>query len=182
MGGKGTKFWRKRWCAVLLSLKPVVYVFLTHFLKIFYFQWQFLENSAPAYGWYSRVGYIGTHIYVDYCIVVPFDAVQVFVEHAWASYCFIIERNVNIRSFIRWHFFASNVFFWADIIWAPMSQTHSGCLDSNFFPLLTRPQGFQGCQKITIELKLHRLQKTVEIEKKMPQMPVFWRFFEFSSN
>ena len=60
-----------------------------------------------------------------------------------------------------------------------------------FFPLLIRPQGSQGCQKITffflqmkvfsfcakIALKLYKLQKTVKIEEKSSKKPCFHRHF-----
>ena len=64
-----------------------------------------------------------------------------------------------------------------------------------FFPLLTRPQGSQGCQKITfyflkmklfsfcakIALKRHKLQKPSKLKKKCQKKPVFLDFFEYSS-
>ena len=65
----------------------------------------------------------------------------------------------------------------------------------NFFPLLTRPQGSQGCQKITffflqmklfsfcakIALKRHKLQKPSKLKKKCQKNPVFLDFLEYSS-
>ena len=63
------------------------------------------------------------------------------------------------------------------------------------FPLLTRPQGSQGCQKITfyfskmklfsfcakIALKRHKLQKPSKLKKKCQKNPVFLDFFKYSS-
>ena len=65
-----------------------------------------------------------------------------------------------------------------------------------FFPLLIRPQGSQGCQKITffflqmkvfsfcakIALKLYKLQKTVKIEEKSSKKPCFHRHFRIFFN
>jgi hypothetical protein len=65
----------------------------------------------------------------------------------------------------------------------------------NFFPLLTRPQGSQGCQKITffflqlklfsfcakIALKRHKLQKPSKLKKKCQKKPVFLDFITYSS-
>ena len=64
-----------------------------------------------------------------------------------------------------------------------------------FFPLLTRPQGSQGCQKITfifLQMKLfsfcakiapkrHKLQKPSKLKENMSKNPVFLDFFKFSS-
>ena len=77
---------------------------------------------------------------------------------------------------------------------------HSGCLDSKkIFPLLTCPQGSQGCQKITfyflkmkmfsfwakIALKIHKLQKPSKLKKKCQKNPCFlkyfWIFFNFGA-
>ena len=63
-------------------------------------------------------------------------------------------------------------------------------------PLLTRPQGSQGCQKITfffLQMKLlsfcakiaskrHKLQKPSKLKKKCQKNPVFLDIFEYSSN
>ena len=60
-----------------------------------------------------------------------------------------------------------------------------------FFPLLTRPQGSQGCQKIRfffLQMKMfsfcakiaprrHKLQKTIKIEEKMSINPCFLGLF-----
>ena len=60
-----------------------------------------------------------------------------------------------------------------------------------FFPLLTRPQGSQGCQKIRfffLQMKMfsfcakiaprrHKLQKTIKIEEKMSNKPCFLGLF-----
>ena len=68
--------------------------------------------------------------------------------------------------------------------------------ENSFSPLLTRPQGPQGCQMkrnhslnmplevwcAKIDPKLNKLEKTIKIEKNSSKMSVFWRFFEFSSN
>ena len=65
----------------------------------------------------------------------------------------------------------------------------------NFFPLLIRPQGSQGCQKITfyfLQMKLfsfcakiapkrHKLQKPSKLKKKCQKNPVFLDFFKYSS-
>merc|ERR1712051_820895 len=65
-----------------------------------------------------------------------------------------------------------------------------------FFPLLTRPQGSQGCQKITfffLQMKLfsfcakiaskrHKLQKPSKLKKKCQKKPVFLDIFEYSAN
>ena len=63
------------------------------------------------------------------------------------------------------------------------------------FPLLIRPQGSQGCQKITffflqmkmfsfcakIAPKRHKLQKPSKLKKKCQKNPVFLDFFKYSS-
>ena len=75
-------------------------------------------------------------------------------------------------------------------------KNHSGCLDSKkFFPLLTRPQGSMGCQKITffsqmkvfsfcakIASKRHKLQKTIKIEETMSKKPCLHRLFQIFYN
>ena len=64
-----------------------------------------------------------------------------------------------------------------------------------FTPLLTRPQGSQGCQKIRIYFlqikvlsscakiaqKRHKLQKSSKLKKKCQKNPVFLDIFEYSS-
>ena len=64
-----------------------------------------------------------------------------------------------------------------------------------FFPLLTRPQGSQGCQKIRfffLQMKMfsfcakiaprrHKLQKASKLKKKCQINPVFLDSFEYSS-
>ena len=76
------------------------------------------------------------------------------------------------------------------------TPSHSGCLvQKKIFPLLTRPQGSQVCQKITfffqqmklfsfcakIAPKRHKLKKTIKIKEKMSKNPVFLDIFECSS-
>ena len=65
-----------------------------------------------------------------------------------------------------------------------------------FFPLLTRPQGSQGCQKITfffLQMKLfsfcakiapkrHKLQKPSKLKKKCQKNPCFLRLFQIFFN
>ena len=65
-----------------------------------------------------------------------------------------------------------------------------------FFPLLIRPQGSQGCQKITfffsqmkvfsfcakIDPNRHKLKKTIKIEEKMSKNPCFLRYFQIFFN
>merc|ERR1711894_186429 len=65
-----------------------------------------------------------------------------------------------------------------------------------FFPLLIRPQGSQGCQKITfffsqmkvfsfcakIAPKRHKLKKPIKIEEKMSKKPCFLRYFHIFFN
>jgi hypothetical protein len=65
-----------------------------------------------------------------------------------------------------------------------------------FLPLLIRPQGSQGCQKITfffsqikvssfcakIAPKRHKLKKTIKIEEKMSKKPCFLRYFRIFFN
>ena len=78
----------------------------------------------------------------------------------------------------------------------PTTLIHSGCLDSKkIFPLLTRPQGSQGCQKITsffLQMKLfsfcakiaskrHKVEKPSKLTKKCQKNPVFLDIFEYSS-
>ena len=66
----------------------------------------------------------------------------------------------------------------------------------NFFPLLIRPQGSQGCQKITfyflqkklfslcakITPKRHKFQKPSKLKKKMSKKPCFLRHFQIFFN
>ena len=73
----------------------------------------------------------------------------------------------------------------------PPTLTLAVWTQKKFFPLLTRPQGSQGCQKIRffflqmkmfsfcakIAPKRHKLQKTIKIEEKMSNKPCFLGLF-----
>ena len=121
------------------------------------------------------------------CGAVSFDFVEQYLLISWSSIPNQFQKDLGY-AVVKTVGFSGNCTRVAQgtvAVWTP----------KKFFPLLIRPQGSQGCQKITfffsqmkvfsfcakIAPKRHKLKKTSKLKKKCQKNPVFLDIFKYSS-